>query len=372
MKNRRVFLIAGIAVALAVLAAVVWGTTVKKPTANAPEAAPEAVTYVEPATVDSVSNESGEYLQISYEPVSDNGFPELDVPSNAVLKELTASGKVVPSIMSAEIISSNPREIMYLTGEADHYTVYGPNIVINGFAVPSGDFYAYRASDLSEKGRYVTYYLRCDALKKCGLSQILQNTNAPCVDGYLDLKGETASFYEVPLTDIELDVTFTLLDYDEASNTYYFTAENNGPYSGTSDYFFMYFNHQERRCFPTDLFGIPESAVANVSISKRLNFVAHSDHNDYWSRYNVTRNEARRLFNEAYGTNYEPLDYEQDDFLHDNDYLAAIESETFRIEQRDLQQMKEWYLENPDELEAWKAEHPGEESPWAGKLVETN
>lgn len=116
-----------------------------------------------------------------------------------------------------------------------------------------------------------------------------------------------------------------------------------------------------------DRFGIPESAVANVSISKRLNFVAHSDHNDYWSHYNVTRNEARRLFNEAYGTNYE-----QDDFLHDNDYLAAIESETFRIEQRDLQRMKEWYLENPDELEAWKAEHPGEKSSWAGKLVETD
>lgn len=275
---------------------------------------------------------------------------------------MTASGKVVKDIMSYSVMTSNPRYIKF-TSESNlsAKNISGPNLILNGYKVLEGDFYCANEQVPSKKymgelDDYVGYVITSQALRKAGLKPIEPGKRACAADRILDYEDNVRA--SCGMSELEQDITFTLLDYDEDTNTYIMSAVNNGPYGGTSDIFYNFYESKPVKVFPTLFFASPYGSAV---VPKEC-VVDHDDFNHYWVNHGVNRNEIREQINKAYGTQYPPLDYERDVEIREKDYWSIVNPEMYARREEYLASIEQAFKEHPEKLEEWKEFHPGWET----------
>lgn len=161
-----------------------------------------------------------------------------------------------------------------------------------------------------------------------GIEPVEENTDVPGVDGFLsNSKYDEAT--PILMSRVELDVTFKLEDYAPDTKTYYFTAENRGPVSGTSNYFYGiegkstfngtgidYSRPMNVKAFPTQYL-IPDCYDVGWSTGglEWQNHTQYNERNYYWEGHALSRDDLRAAYNELFGTNYEPLGYSDPEFV---------------------------------------------------------
>ncbi len=218
----------------------------------------------------------------------------IDIPM--VYKEgtmKTISGEEVPDIMSEKIMKSDYRKVVYGSeGSGEEVYMSGPRIVVNNYEIPEAGFYAYYDMYSQE-----TEYFICPAcFAKCGLP-VNSAISLTCYDDALQ---QTDHSYAIPVDTLEIHTSWSLVSYNEETNTYYFTVTQNGPFSGLSDVFGSYMGARRYNTMPKDdsVFGYQK--------------VPYSIQNDYWSKLGMSRNALRVRMNRRYETEYEQLSYDQD------------------------------------------------------------
>lgn len=205
----------------------------------------------------------------------------------------TKDGQRIPDIMSERIMKSDYRKLtISRNGEETEKYISGPKIVINGTPVPADSFYA--------EGDYWNdefYYVICpECFKNCGFEPnygiVLTPYDEACLTGN--------HTYTVLCDELEIHTTWVPERYDESRNTYYFTVEQSGPFSGISDVFSVYAKGERMNTVPVEG-TIHGTALAN-----------YDPENRYWETLDYNRDDFRYLIDSQYGTKIGRLPYKRD------------------------------------------------------------
>ena len=250
---------------------------------------------------------------IEFEPVSDGEYMEYlsngGITEGSFLEQkymYDAEGNIVPYICSVDTMLSNPRRLIR---DGDYSTVVsGPDIVINGYAFPEGHFYCRQERAIADGDTPYMKYCICEGcLWEAG---VRPTGDSGATNG--ELISADHNCMDDP-TELEQDVTFRLLSYDEDTCTYYFEAVNEGPFAGQSVIFQSYFGQVGYYSLPriaityskgTERAGLP-GIPGNVYIMAGMEGLR-------WDSYGASRNECRRMLNEEYGTELDDLGYDGD------------------------------------------------------------
>lgn len=206
---------------------------------------------------------------------------------------LTRDGISVPDIMSEQIMKSDPRRLTVTrNGEETVMYISGPKIVINGTPVPADSFYA--------EGDYWNdelYYVICpECFKNCGFEPnygvVLTPYDEACLTGN--------HTYTLLCDELEIHTTWVLEQYDENSNTYCFTVDQKGPFSGTSDVFSVYVKGERKNT-------MPETGTIHGTV-----LTDYDSENRYWETLGYNRDSFRYLIDSKYNTKIGRLPYKQD------------------------------------------------------------
>lgn len=205
----------------------------------------------------------------------------------------TYFGDEVPDIMSEEIMKTNYRKVT--TGEGEntqeiHMT--GPKIVINNYELPESAFYVCFDYYMDE----AEYYICPACFAQCGF----EKNSDVALTCYDDAVLAADHLSAIPVDQLEIHTTWILNKYDSETNTYYFSVTQDGPFSGISDVFSTYTMTRRYNTMPKD-----DSVIGYQK-------VPYSILNDYWSKYDMSRNKLRVRMNRLYNTEYEQLSFDKD------------------------------------------------------------
>lgn len=226
-------------------------------------------------------------------------------------KMLTASGEAVPDIMSGDIIKSCLRtETIVRNGKSSKLDMSGPNIKINGHAIPDDAFYA--AIDHSDTR--VKYFICTECFCNAGM----QPNSDVSVTVYDRCFYDREHVNYISVDELEIHTTWILDSYDSSTNTYNFTVTQSGPFSGESDVFSVYKNGERFNTF------------AEENSATGCSYIRYDPLNRYWEKTGLSRNNLRRYTNKYFGTAYDKLEYDGDTMCVSLEEYAKTVSTTLK------------------------------------------